>query len=74
MPSTDQARTAERIRLTLDLFESGEAMMRARLRREHPDEDADKIEARLRAWLLTRPGAEDGDGVGRPRPKPSEAE
>jgi len=65
---------AERLRLALDLYEAGEALMLARLRREHPDESEQQIELRLRSWLATRPGAEHGDGVGRPRPAPPEVE
>jgi len=41
-------------------------MRRAQLRREHPDATDDEIEAFLVAWLETRPGAEHGDGWGRP--------
>jgi hypothetical protein len=55
-----------RIREAFDLFEAGVSMMRARLRREHPDADADEIEQLLNEWLSTRPGAEHGDSAGRP--------
>jgi hypothetical protein len=56
-----------RLRQAFDLFEAGVSMKRASLRREHPDADAEEIERRVRAWLQTRPGAEHGDAVGRPR-------
>lgn len=61
----------ERLRIALDLFEVGEDVMRQNLRRAHPGESAEQIEERLSQWLLTRPGAEDGDGVGKPRSLPA---
>lgn len=57
---------AQRLRTALDLFEFGTDMMRQKLRREAPDATEDEIQARLVAWLQERPGAELGDGVGRP--------
>ena len=57
---------AARLRAALDLCEMGESMRRTQLRREHPGATDDEIEALLVAWLLTRPGAEHGDGWGRP--------
>ena len=62
----DLDEAARRLRLALELFETGEAMMRERLRREHPELSAAEIEARLLAWLRERPGAEHGDTSGRP--------
>lgn len=59
---------AARLRLALDMFEDGVALMRQNLRRRHADESDEEIEARLRAWLHHRPGAEHGDAVGRPAP------
>jgi hypothetical protein len=61
-----QEAVARRLRLALDLFAAGEAMMRQRLRRLHPDLDDAAIERRLIAWLQSRPGAEAGDASGRP--------
>jgi hypothetical protein len=61
----DLTAAAARLRLALDLFEAGEAMMRQRLRREHPDADDVEIERRIVAWLRERPGAEHGDAAGR---------
>ena len=69
MPS-DSAKAAERLRLALDLFAVGEAMMRQNLRRKHPDASGAEIEAWLAAWLRERPGAEDGDAPGRRVPWP----
>jgi Rv0078B-related antitoxin len=57
---------AARLQTAFDLFELGESMRRAQLRREHPHATDDEIEALLIAWLHTRPGAERGDSWGRP--------
>lgn len=54
----------ERMRLTFDLFEAAEQMMRLNLRRRHPDAEDEEIERRLTEWLHTRPGAENGDASG----------
>lgn len=59
---------AERLRIAFDLFDLGEKLMEQRLRRLHPDAGKEKIQAMLRRWLETRPGAEHGDACGRPRP------
>jgi hypothetical protein len=58
----------ERLRVAFDLFEAGVSMRRASLRREHPEAGPDEIDRLLREWLATRPGAEHGDAIGRPRP------
>jgi hypothetical protein len=52
------------LRQAFDLHDAGVSMMRARLRREHPDEDDAAVDARLTAWLHRRPGAEFGDAEG----------
>ena len=52
------------------MFDYGCDLMRQNLRRAHPGADDGAIEELLRAWLRTRPGAEHGDGVGRPVPWP----
>lgn len=57
---------AERLRLALDMFELGEQIMRARLRREHPEWTDAQVQDGIRTWLRTRPGAEFGDCPGRP--------
>jgi hypothetical protein len=51
---------------TLDLFETGLALMRQNLRRKHPAATDKDIERLLQAWLHERPGAEFGDCPGRP--------
>lgn len=57
---------AARLRLAFEMHAMGEAMMRQRLRREHPNASDAEIEARVVAWLRERPGAEFGDASGRP--------
>lgn len=65
MSVSDQI-AAEKLRTAFDLFVAGERMMRQNLRRRHPEESDQEIERRLRAWMSERPGAEHGDGAGRP--------
>jgi len=55
----------ERLRATVELFELGVRLMRENLRRQFPDACDVDIEQRLRHWLHERPGAEQGDAVGR---------
>ena len=62
----DGAAAAARLRLALDMFATGEALARARMRRVHPDWNEREIDEQIGAWLRDRPGAEDGDGEGRP--------
>jgi hypothetical protein len=45
-------------------------MMRQNLLHQFPNETDEARERRFVAWLQTRPGAEHGDAVGRPRPVP----
>jgi hypothetical protein len=56
----------ESFQVTLDLFETGVAMMRQNLRRAHPGASEHEIDTRLHAWLTDRPGARDGDAEGTP--------
>jgi hypothetical protein len=58
-------RLLKRLKSAFDLQRFGIAMMRQNLVRRHPGESASEIDARLRAWLHHRPGAEHGDAVGR---------
>jgi hypothetical protein len=51
---------------TLDLFQTGVDLMRQNLRRAHPQATEDEIDRLLGRWLRERPGAEHGDGPGRP--------
>jgi hypothetical protein len=65
--STEKAALiAKRFQTTLALFELGEAMLRQKLKRKHPDATEAEIDSHVREWLERRPGAEHGDGVGRP--------
>jgi len=70
MGAQDMLSPASRLRLALDLFESGVALMRQNLRRSRPSASDSEIETALVAWLQTRPGAEHGDAVGRLLPVP----
>lgn len=65
---SDRLDAAGRFRIALRLHEEGVALMRQRLRREHPDAAEAEIDDLVRRWLETRPGAEHGDAPGRPRP------
>jgi hypothetical protein len=69
----DSDRMARRMRLALELSELGEAMLRQRLRRKHPNASDEQIDALVAHWRHTRPGAEQGDAVGRPVPWPRRA-
>lgn len=60
-----QATPAERFALVLELHEFAVEQMRANLRRRMPSATAEQIQAKLAEWSMHRPGAEDGDGVGR---------
>jgi hypothetical protein len=61
----DAQRVVSRRLLTaLALYESGTAMKRAQLRRQHRTASEEEIARRLKAWLLTRPGALFGDAEG----------
>lgn len=55
-----------RMELAFDLYEMAEQMMRQNLRRLHPEASEQEIEDGIGEWLSRRPGAEHGDGVGRP--------
>jgi hypothetical protein len=65
MSSDTSNAAAARLRVALELFETGVEMKRQKLRRDHPDLLEDEIEARVAAWLRERPGAEFGDAAGR---------
>jgi len=56
---------AERFGAILELYDFSIRQMRANLRRRFPNEHTAQIESRLAAWLTSRPGAENGDAVGR---------
>lgn len=55
--------------LVLDeLLQFAEHAFRSRMRRQHPGLSAGRLNQLVAEWYLQRPGAEDGDAVGRPRP------
>lgn len=62
MPSSQQA-LADAFRTTLDLFETGVALMRQNLRRQDPNASESELNERLTEWLHHRPGAELGDAA-----------
>jgi hypothetical protein len=70
LPSKRLTEAAKRLEIALEMFGVGESLMRQKLRREHPQASSDEIEVKILAWLRTRPGAEQGDAVGRSLPVP----
>ncbi len=62
----------KRMGLAFDLYQVAEEMKRQNLRRQNPAATEEEIEQGVREWLRRRHGAEHGDGVGQPRPKPLE--
>jgi hypothetical protein len=44
------------MRITFDLYETAESIMRLNLRRRHPQADDEEIERRLLAWLRKQDG------------------
>jgi hypothetical protein len=63
--SSTSSTAAQAFRATLDLFETGVALMRQNLRRAHPEATEEEIDGLLASWLHDRPGAEHGDCPGR---------
>lgn len=57
---------ARRIRAVFTMYEFGERMYRAKLRRENAGASDAEIDALVNTWRLDRPGAPLGDAVGRP--------
>jgi Rv0078B-related antitoxin len=64
MPQDEAA--AARLRLALDMFATGERLMRQRMCRLHPEWTESEVGEQMAVWLRQRPGAEAGDGAGRP--------
>ncbi len=58
---------ASKLSLALEMFDLGVAIMEQNLRRRWPRKSRRQIQEMLSRWLQTRPGAELGDGPGRPR-------
>ncbi len=59
---------AEKLETVFRLFDLAREMMREQLRRRFPQDPEERIEQKLRDWVMTRPGAEHGDSWGRPMP------
>lgn len=55
-----------KLRTALALHDSGVALKRAQLRRQHPEASEVELASRLATWLQTRPGAAHGDSSGDP--------
>ncbi len=66
MSETPNMSPTQGARALLAMVEFGIEMYRERMRTEHPDENATEIQARVQAWLDSRPGAPFGDGEGVP--------
>ncbi len=56
----------EALRTVFDLTEAMEKVFRQRMRNENPSISDAGLEAKVREWYHDRPGAELGDGVGKP--------
>lgn len=65
MPMEPDTPEARRLRTALDLYDAAVDLMRQNLRRRHPEASEAERERMLVEWLLSRPGAPDGDAVGR---------
>ncbi len=59
-------KTNSRAVTAFELNALGIEVMRANLRRRHPEETDAGIEARLAAWMVSRPHAPSGDADGTP--------
>lgn len=53
-----------RMGVALELFDAAVEIKRQNLKRRYPTETEAQIDARLRAWVRHRPGAEFGDSPG----------
>jgi len=56
--------SAKRLELALELADLGAELYATKMKREHPDWCAERIEHAVVAWFQTRPGAEHGDADG----------
>ena len=64
-PTMSASTPQERLRIALDMADTGIELMRSRLRREHPEWSDDDVEAELHRWLHHRPHAPYGDYPGK---------
>lgn len=44
-----------RMKMAFELYETAEAMMRHRIRRQHPELTEEEVEERVVEWLMSRP-------------------
>lgn len=58
------------VEIAIELYELAEAMLRQRLRREHPRWSRQTVENEVNRWRIARPGAVHGDSPGRVVPWP----
>lgn len=65
MNPPDERTPAQKLRIALDMFAIGEAIQLQNLRREFPNASEGELAGLLAKWRCTRPGAENGDAVGR---------
>lgn len=63
---SDPETPAERLRITFELIDTAERMLRSRLRRESPDISDEAVELAVAKWYTQRTGAEFGDADGIP--------
>ena len=66
MTNPEKRLIRERLAIAFDLYETAEQLVAQRFRRENPGASPEEVENRIREWLQTRPGAEQGDAEGRP--------
>ncbi len=66
MDRDDELTPLEKMQITFDLFEASLRIQEQNFRRSHPHATEAEIEELVAAWLQHRPGAEHGDGEGRP--------
>ena len=57
----------------MDMFEVGIAMREQRFRRDNPEAAESDIKAMMVDWIRWRPGAENGDAIGRAIELPPQA-
>lgn len=62
---------ARKLEDALELAELAEELFEQQLRRAHPEASDTEIERWILEWLADRPGARDGDAVGRKVALPS---
>jgi len=67
-------RAAERLRLTISLFDLATGMLRQTLRRRSPTASEADLDRAVDDWMRRRRGAEHGDAPGLPVPWPRDGQ